>query len=1049
MIQGNITVDGDLVLEQPLESYDGIVKYADKDANGNSLADYPSNSEYENFKLECKWEIFSTKEMGIDNTNEEFKINTAAYGNGVCIITFFNSKYIAQSTDYGDTWELLDMGHVSTKTAKFVFDTLYIIDCYGAYKLKDGGHLQYAGDTITFNSLSMPDNKPYIAMAGNTKVLIVYKTYLSNTLAFNYYLNEAPTITNPIQGDKETIGLDINTDIVIKNIIYNNKRFILTTNTNKAIVINEEDNSISSVNLKEEFDYVIDTGAKQIFAAKNKKYLLYTNDMSEFTKIDINTDEAINGLKYINGIYFLLTEKSEYIFISTDGINWKRISELPITSTWVDVTYYSGTYYILDNKSVIVTYYGDITGKNLEYTYDRVTNTTNCRKIIKYNTKFVIACNDSKVFISKDGKSWTDSSSENFKSGNEISLFGYKDCIYAIDGISYNMKIESKIVYTGAKYIEFNKESLENNKDKKFLIDMSGKDIDIVPFNIASSTDTYISIHNAVYNNGTIYTACGSGTSSTSLNGSIYYYDQDSNNVVTIKATVPISNVEWKDICYGNGKYIAVGYSQSAIYSTNGNSWTVFNMPEAYNWNSVCYGNDKYVAVAYNSEYAAYSTDGTSWELALLPSNDKWYKVIYGNNKFIAINKEGEQNKVIYSTDGITWNNVNIGEANDTTKIMDICYGNGKFIIVTKDDTKTNNKFFYSTDGITWTTILAPVDRAWNCIAYGGGKFVAISMISKRVNTAGIAYSEDGTNWIYQQDINFAEPNTNSAYKIISCIVYNEKLKKFYCLCEGLINTKDYTTQPLYTGNGFSNYMVYNDFYNHTIIAQDSSTEIYLLCDNGLSESFATGLTANDKIKDIIFAKGRMLVATVNNNNSSMRQLNINVATHKLTFDNSYVKDNAITNPILVYGRGSYVMVDKSSSAVIVVDLFNEDDNIKYNSNNTTLLDKILNIKFINGLFLSIGTKGLLYSDFGFKWHYKKFDNITIPDSIKEFTGDIVYIPEKQRLLLINTSLKGDSYVARYDNLIGMPRHFNDCEYTLNEIYEHLKKLLDISVVDE
>lgn len=1037
MIQGNITVDGDLVLEQPLESYDGIVKYADKDANGNSLADYPSNSEYENFKLECKWEIFSTKEMGIDNTNEEFKINTAVYGNEVCIITFFNSKYIAQSTDYGDTWELLDMGYVSTRTAKFILDTLYIIDCYGAYKLKDGGHLQYAGDVITGSSLNMPDKKPYIAMAGNTKVLIVYKTYLSDTLAFNYYLNEGLAITNPIQADKETIGLDINTDIVIKNIAYNNKRFILTTNTNKTILINEEDSSISSVNLKEEFDYVIDTGAKQIFAAKNKKYLLYTNDMSEFNKIDINTDETINGLKYVNGIYFLLTEKSEYILISTDGINWKRISELPITSTWVDVTYNSGTYYILDNKSVIVTYYGDITGKNLEYTYDRVTNTTTCRKIIKYNTKFVIACDDSKVFVSKDGKSWTDSTCENFKSGNEISLFGIKDYIYAMDGIGYIMKMESKIVYIGANYIEFNKNSLKTNKDKKILIDMDRKDMDIVPGHLSSND--YISIHGAVYNNGTIYTACGTGTSSTSLNGTIYYDNTDNNNIGANKATVPISDVEWRSICYGNGKYIAVGYSQSAVYSTNGTSWTVFNMPEAYNWQSVCYGNSTYVAIAYNSEYAAYSTDGTSWELALLPSSDKWYKVIYANSKFVAINKDAEQNKVAYSEDGITWTGVNVDDSN-TTKTMDICYGNGKFIIVTKDDTYMNNKFFYSTDGTHWLTTPSPADRAWNCVAYGGGKFVAISMTSKRVNNIGIAYSENGIDWTYEQDL-------SSTYKF-SCIVYHEKFKKFYCLCEGSINSSNYTIQPL-SASIYAHGVIYNDFYNHITMAQDDSTDIYLLYDSGLSEVYSTGLTTNDKIKDIMFAKGRMLVATVNNNSSSMRQLNIDVPNHKLTFDNSYVKDNVITDPILVYGRGSYVMVDKSSSAVMIVDLFNEDDNIKYNLDNDTLVDKILNVKFINGLFLAIGIKGLLYSDFGFKWHYKKFDNITIPDSVKEFTGDIVYIPEKQRLLLINTSLKGDSYVARYDNLIGMPRHFNNCEYTLNEVYEHLKKLLDISVVDE
>ena len=141
MIQGNVNIDGDLIIEQPLDNYDGTVKYAINDSNGNPLTEYPSSDEYDNFSLECKWKVFSTKDIGIDNTNNEFNVNTVTYGNGICIITFINSKYIAQSLDYGDTWDLIDMGYVATRTSKFIIDTHFIIDYKRIYKLKEQYHM--------------------------------------------------------------------------------------------------------------------------------------------------------------------------------------------------------------------------------------------------------------------------------------------------------------------------------------------------------------------------------------------------------------------------------------------------------------------------------------------------------------------------------------------------------------------------------------------------------------------------------------------------------------------------------------------------------------------------------------------------------------------------------------------------------------------------------------------------------------------------------------------------------------------------------------------
>ena len=101
------------------------------------------------------------------------------------------------------------------------------------------------------------------------------------------------------------------------------------------------------------------------------------------------------------------------------------------------------------------------------------------------------------------------------------------------------------------------------------------------------------------------------------------------------------SAVHWNSVCYGESKdmFVAVGaYSVEsknrpiAAYSTDGTSWSYIAtspLSNAYNWRSVCYGNDKFVAVSYDNSgevsagKIAVSNDGINWEVvpeAVAPS---------------------------------------------------------------------------------------------------------------------------------------------------------------------------------------------------------------------------------------------------------------------------------------------------------------------------------------------------------------------------------------------------------------------------------------------
>ena len=200
-----------------------------------------------------------------------------------------------------------------------------------------------------------------------------------------------------------------------------------------------------------------------------------------------------------------------------------------------------------------------------------------------------------------------------------------------------------------------------------------------------------------------------------------------------------LTELEHRDICYGDGKYITLSYHSDRIaYSTDGIIWTeISNGLETTitTWNSICYGNGKYIAIAGANAFA-YSTDGITWNKTQIGavSNLAWYGVCYGNGKYVTV--AYGSNTFAYSTDGITWTETTNGL--NKRNWCRICYGNGKYVAVASN----SDTFAYSTDGITWTeTNNGLNNRGWFCICYGNDKYITSS------KTNIFAYSTDGITW--------------------------------------------------------------------------------------------------------------------------------------------------------------------------------------------------------------------------------------------------------------------------------------------------------------
>ena len=189
------------------------------------------------------------------------------------------------------------------------------------------------------------------------------------------------------------------------------------------------------------------------------------------------------------------------------------------------------------------------------------------------------------------------------------------------------------------------------------------------------------------------------------------------------------SSISWSSVCYGfqpnsQGIFVAVsslpnGTTNKIMYSYNGNQWTAINsIPVDAQWQSVCYGNGLFVAVASNGQVIT-STNGTAWQAQISAANNYWTSVCYGDGLFVAVSSNGSGNRVMASTDGITWQTVS------TTGLdylwQSVCYGNGLFVAVSGN----TQAIMVSDDGFNWSLYLAPAQNYWRSVYYGDMLFVA------------------------------------------------------------------------------------------------------------------------------------------------------------------------------------------------------------------------------------------------------------------------------------------------------------------------------------
>ena len=180
---------------------------------------------------------------------------------------------------------------------------------------------------------------------------------------------------------------------------------------------------------------------------------------------------------------------------------------------------------------------------------------------------------------------------------------------------------------------------------------------------------------------------------------------------------------------YGAGRFVGVGAAGEIVTSPDGATWTPRTSGVKESLARVVFDGTRFVAISANNIVA--SPDGVTWTKLTGPTG--LIDLVFGNNRFVAIarSSDGQAYRFETSTDGITWTSTST-----LTQPTRLHFANAVFVAV-----DNSGRALSSTDGIAWTTTQLPDSTGVSFLsAAGNGRFLLSSGAKTFVST-------DGTTW--------------------------------------------------------------------------------------------------------------------------------------------------------------------------------------------------------------------------------------------------------------------------------------------------------------
>jgi hypothetical protein len=249
-------------------------------------------------------------------------------------------------------------------------------------------------------------------------------------------------------------------------------------------------------------------------------------------------------------------------------------------------------------------------------------------------------------------------------------------------------------------------------------------------------TVNYVSVGIPVNQNGTAFVD-GAKSMLYSENGETWY---DSSGLQFYDNSIAL--YDESAVYYGKDKWVATSVNtvtdKNIIYSEDGKEWkasfrndglSIFYATSFYGGRGVYYHNDLWVAVGKDADThnnILYSNNGICWDVATLNNSGEIFEtttqldggcdVRFGKDKWVAVGKSINDENILYSTNGISWEIATIDDGISAFKATGSDNGGrglyysaeqDLWVAVGKDDI---SNIMISSNGISWRRITATVN---------------------------------------------------------------------------------------------------------------------------------------------------------------------------------------------------------------------------------------------------------------------------------------------------------------------------------------------------
>lgn len=208
--------------------------------------------------------------------------------------------------------------------------------------------------------------------------------------------------------------------------------------------------------------------------------------------------------------------------------------------------------------------------------------------------------------------------------------------------------------------------------------------------------------------------------------------------------------------CYGGGLWtmLDANGSLTGAYSTDGgNTWISTSVPSAAGVKAIAYGNGTFVAIGYSTTYFT-SPDGTFWTQRALTGITTPGGLVFDGTRFVVVSGAGSNNySVLTSTDGFNWtNNTNVMNAS-VNGANQLAYGGGYYVAASYPTSSLAQQIAYSSSPTVWNSTNvgamwsqpSGLNQYYNQVVYVGGTLFLLTSSTGQAPEALLFDAATGT----------------------------------------------------------------------------------------------------------------------------------------------------------------------------------------------------------------------------------------------------------------------------------------------------------------